>query len=45
MPAWALTVVASMSMATIDTRPSPVTIQIACRQRINDCDGTTKPET
>ncbi len=45
MPACAFTVVASISMATIETRPSAVTITAACRQRINDCDGTTKPET
>ena len=45
MPACALTVVASMSMATIEIRPSAVTITAAWRQRISDCDGTTKPET
>jgi len=33
------------AIATIETRASAVTIQIAWRQRISDCDGTTKPET
>ena len=45
MPACALTVVASMSMATMEILPFDVTMQAAWRQRISDWDGTTKPET
>ena len=41
----ALTVVASMSMATMQIFPSAVTMTAAWRQRIKDCEGTTKPET